>query len=149
MTDLDQILPLWRELRDAGTEYVLATVIAVDGSGYRKPGARMLIAADGRRAGTVSGGCLEGEVARKALWHTENGPVLRRYSTSAEDGEVPYGMGCGGIVHLLLERSATAADLLARLDASFEQRLPLAIATVLEGAAIGSRAFFPATNDAA
>ena len=109
----------------------------------------MLIAADGRRAGTVSGGCLEGEVARKALWHTENGPVLRRYSTSAEDGEVPYGMGCGGIVHLLLERSATAADLLARLDASFEQRLPLAIATVLEGAAIGSRAFFPATNDAA
>jgi xanthine dehydrogenase accessory factor len=147
MTDLDQILPLWRELRDAGTEYVLATVVAVDGSGYRKPGARMLIGADGRRAGTVSGGCLEGEVARKAFWHTENGPTLRRYSTTAEDGEVPFGMGCGGIVHLLLERSATAVDLLERLDASFEQRLPLAVATVLDGAAIGSRAFFPLEND--
>ena len=102
MTDLDQILPLWQELRRTGTEYVLATVVAVEGSGYRKPGARMLIAADGRRAGTISGGCLEGEVARKAFWRTENGPVVRRYSTVAEDGEVPYGMGCGGIVHLLL-----------------------------------------------
>src|SRR6266702_4720871 len=147
MTDLDQILPLWRELRDAGVEYVLATVVAVDGSGYRKPGARMLIGADGRRAGTVSGGCLEGEVARRAFWYTENGPVMRRYSTTAEDGEVPYGMGCGGVVHLLLARGATAADLLGRLDASFEQRLPLAIATMLDGATIGSRAFFTAEMD--
>ena len=86
MTDLDQILPLWRELRESGTEYVLATVVMVEGSGYRKPGARMLIAADGRRAGTISGGCLEGEVARKAFWHTKNGPIVRRYSTSPEDG---------------------------------------------------------------
>jgi xanthine dehydrogenase accessory factor len=148
VTDLDQILPLWRELHEAGKEFVLATVVEVEGSGYRKPGARMLIDADGRRAGTISGGCLEGEVARKAFWHTENGPVLRRYSTSAEDGDVPFGMGCGGVVHLLLERSATAANLLERLAASFEDRLPLAIATVLDGVAIGERAFFPAANDA-
>src|SRR5882672_7201611 len=137
MTDLDQILPLWRDLREAGKDYVLATVVEVEGSGYRKPGARMLIAADGRRAGTISGGCLEGEVARKAFWHTENGPVLRRYSTSAEDGEVPFGMGCGGVVHLLLERSSNAANVLERLASSFDARLPLAIATVLDGAAIG------------
>ena len=67
MTDLENILPLWHALGDAGTDYVLATVVEVDGPSYRKPGARMLIAADGRRAGTVSGGCLEAEVAKRAL----------------------------------------------------------------------------------
>lgn len=141
MTDLDQILPLWRDLRESGTDYVLATVVAVEGSGYRKPGARMLIAANGRRAGTISGGCLEGEVARKAFWHTENGPVVRRYSTSAEDGEVPFGMGCGGVVHLLLERSKTAHNMLEQLAACFAERGPLAITTVLEGDRTGQRVF--------
>jgi xanthine dehydrogenase accessory factor len=143
MTDLEQLLPLWQELRNTGTEYVLATVVMVEGSGYRKAGARMLIAADGRRAGTISGGCLEGEVARKAFWRTENGPVVRRYSTSAEDGEVPYGMGCGGIVHLLLERSSSADRVLERLAGSFAHRTSLAIATVLDGERIGHRRFWP------
>jgi xanthine dehydrogenase accessory factor len=146
MTDLDQILPLWQEFRKTGTEYVLATVVAVEGSGYRKPGARMLIGADGRRAGTISGGCLEGEVARKAFWRTENGPVVRRYSTIAEDGEVPYGMGCGGVVHLLLERSETAEPVMARLAGSFADRSPLAIAAVLDGKWIGRRAFWPSES---
>ena len=59
MTDLDQLLPLWRDLKASGVEYVLGTVVAVEGSGYRKPGARMLLASDGRRAGTISGGNLE------------------------------------------------------------------------------------------
>jgi xanthine dehydrogenase accessory factor len=143
MTDLDQILPLWQQVRSTGTEYVLATVVMVEGSGYRKPGARMLIAADGRRVGTISGGCLEGEVARKAFWHTQNGPVLRRYSTASEDGEVPYGMGCGGIVHLLLERSETAGPVMERLAESFEKRTPLVIATVLDRKWVGQRAFWP------
>ena len=55
MTDLEHILPLWRELEVSGEDYVLATVVAVDGPSYRKPGARMLLAPDGGRAGTVSG----------------------------------------------------------------------------------------------
>jgi xanthine dehydrogenase accessory factor len=103
----------------------------------------MLVGSDGQRAGTISGGCLEGDVARKAFWHTENGPVLRRYSTTAEDGEVPFGMGCGGVVHLLLERSATAEPLMTRLATEFAERRPLAVATVLDGPAIGQRAYFP------
>ena len=144
MTDLEQILPLWHELRASGTEYVLATVVAVEGSGYRRPGAQMLIGADGRRAGTISGGCLEGEVARKAFWHTEQGPVVRRYSTRAEDGEVPFGMGCGGVIQLLLERSRSAQSFLAHLEAGFEARAPLAVATVLEGEALGERGYAPA-----
>ena len=108
MTDLQRILPLWRKLEAERTGYVLATVVAVEGSSYRKPGALMLLAQDGRRAGTVSGGCLEAEVSRRAWWHTSNGPSLQRYSTAEEDGDRPYGSGCGGVVWLLLERRTTA-----------------------------------------
>lgn len=141
MTDLENILPLWHELETAGADYVLATVVDVEGPSYRKPGARMLIARDGRRAGTVSGGCLEAEVAKRAWWLTESGPVVGRYSTIADDGDMPYGSGCGGVVHVLLERRATAAPLLRKLEVSFHARVPLAIATVLEGSEIAKRVF--------
>jgi xanthine dehydrogenase accessory factor len=143
MTDLERILPLWHELDSAQEDYVLATVVAVEGSSYRKPGARMLLAQDGRRAGTVSGGCLEAEVARRAWWLTAEGPVVERYSTAADDGEMPYGSGCGGVVSILLERKSTAAPLLAAMETAFHARIPLAIATVLEGPRIGTRAFSP------
>jgi xanthine/CO dehydrogenase XdhC/CoxF family maturation factor len=141
MTDLEHILPLWRELDAAGVEYVLATVVAVEGSSYRKPGARMLLAADGRRAGTVSGGCLEAAVAKKAWWLTEMGPVVRPYSTLEDDGDLPYGSGCGGVVWILLERSKTAGPLMRELEAAFLARVPVAIATVLDGEEIGRRVF--------
>lgn len=141
MTDLEHILPLWSELESAGVEYVLATVVAVEGSSYRRSGARMLIAHDGRRAGTVSGGCLEREVAKRAWWLTERGPAVERYSTLEDDGDLPYGSGCGGVVYILLERRSTAIHLLHNLETAFHARTPLAIATVLEGPHIAQRAF--------
>jgi xanthine/CO dehydrogenase XdhC/CoxF family maturation factor len=141
MTDIERILPLWHDLEAASMDYVLATVVAVEGSSYRKPGACMLLAPDGRRAGTVSGGCLESEVAQRAFWLTEKGAVVQRYSSVEEDGDLPYGSGCGGVVFLLLERRATANALLFALERAFELRTPLAVATVLEGPQIGRRAF--------
>lgn len=141
MTDFEHIVPLWRELESSGADYVLATVVAVEGSSYRGPGARMLLSPDGRRAGTVSGGCLEAAVAKKAWWLTTNGPVVERYSTLDDDGDLPYGSGCGGIVYILLERRKTASPLLHALHAAFLARAPLSIATILEGAHVGERAF--------
>ena len=141
MADPECILTLWRELKAARAESVLATVIAVEGSSYRRPGAMMLLAQDGRRAGTVSGGCLEAEVARRAWWLTAKGPTVQRYSTVEEDGDRPYGSGCGGVVWLLLERASTVKPLLEALERSFKQRLPLAVATILEGERAGVRAF--------
>jgi xanthine/CO dehydrogenase XdhC/CoxF family maturation factor len=143
MTDLEPILSLWRELEAAGADYVLATVVAVEGSSYRRPGARMLLTQDGRRVGTVSGGCLEAEVASRAWWLTAQGPVVERYSTSDDDGERPYGSGCGGMVSILLERRQTAGPLLGALETAFSQRVPIAIATFLDGPRIGQRAFAP------
>jgi len=141
MTDLERILPLWRELEAAGADYVLATVVAVEGSSYRRPGACMLVAPDGRHAGTVSGGCLEAKVASRAWWLTANGLSVQRYSTVEEDGDRPFGSGCGGVVSLLLERRSTAGLLLAALSRAFDRRTPLTVATILDGERIGRRAF--------
>lgn len=141
MNEMQTLRPLWRELKKSGEEFVLATVVAVEGSGYRKAGARLLIANDGRRAGTISGGCLEAEVAKKALWHTENGPVVRSYSTRAEDGDVPFGMGCGGVVHVLLERRETAEPLLEAMERAYALRLGMAVATRVSGDRLGERSW--------
>jgi xanthine/CO dehydrogenase XdhC/CoxF family maturation factor len=128
-------------LEAAGADYVLATVVAVEGSSYRKPGALMLLTADGRRMGTVSGGCLEAQVAGRAWWLTANGPTIQRYTTTEEDGDRPYGSGCGGVVFLLLERRNTAGPLLAALEQAFDRRIGLSVTTILEGAHLGRRAF--------
>lgn len=106
MNEIEQILSAAAEARERGVEAVMATVVRVAGSTYRRPGARLLLALDGRRVGAISGGCLEKEVARKAWWLTGDGaPVVARYDTSA-DNEIAYefGLGCQGVVWALLER---------------------------------------------
>ena len=141
MNDLARILALWRNLEPAGADYVLATVVGVQGPSYRKRGALMLLTGDGRRVGTVSGGCLEAEVSSRAWWLTANGPTIQRYSTADDDGERPYGSGCGGVVFLMLERRTTADPLLAALEQAFQRRVPLAVATALEGPHLARRGF--------
>jgi len=64
---------------------VLATVVHVKGSAYRRPGARMLIMGDGSRIGTISGGCLESDVVRKAWWWTDDGASIRSFDNTNED----------------------------------------------------------------
>lgn len=103
--ELRQILKLWSAVEAAGDEAVLATVVKTQGSSYRVPGARLLLTADGRRAGSVSGGCLEEDLSRKAWWYTENGVTVQRYDTTAE-GEIAgkFGLGCNGVIFVKLER---------------------------------------------
>ena len=80
MSELRKILDLWRDARVSAEEICLATVVEVEGSSYRKPGAHMLLTRGGRRAGTISGGCLEAEVQKKAWWLTESGATVQRLS---------------------------------------------------------------------
>ncbi|HEY5382128.1 MAG TPA: XdhC family protein [Acidobacteriaceae bacterium] len=106
MRERREIVRLWHESESA----VLATLVGVEGSSYRRPGARLLIADDGRYAGAISGGCLEAELIRKARWSVRNGASVQRFSTYFDDtADIPYGLGCGGTVDVLLEPSGTAA----------------------------------------
>lgn len=120
-------------------EAVLATVVHVRGSAYRRPGARMLILPGGQRVGTISGGCLEGDVARKAWWYTAGGqPSLRIYDTSSGDDAVwEFGLGCNGVIQLLLERlsHASAQQALSFAESCRHSGLGGVIAVVIRAAA--------------
>jgi xanthine/CO dehydrogenase XdhC/CoxF family maturation factor len=121
MAELRRILELWKRASAAGEEVCVATVAAIEGSSYRRPGARMLLTASGQRAGTISGGCLEAEVAKKAWWLTERGASVQRYSSFFDDeGDMPYGLGCGGAIRVLLERGDPARQALEALRRSVE-----------------------------
>ncbi|WP_252272764.1 XdhC family protein [Pseudomonas subflava] len=150
MSDLDKLLEALDDLAAKAEDAVLATVVKVEGSAYRRPGARMLIPQFGGAVGTVSGGCLESDLAKKAWWLTEGGqPIVRTYSTGMADDEVgeeeelTFGLGCNGTVHILLERVRASGPL---LPASLLRRVrtegrPAALATVIGGAdaLIGAR----------
>jgi xanthine dehydrogenase accessory factor len=104
MPDRRRIIRQWRE----GAASVLVTLVRAEGSSYRRPGAHLLIGSDGECSGSISGGCLEAEIVRKAAWMVRSGAVVERYSTLFDDtAEIPYGLGCGGIVDLLLEPAGT------------------------------------------
>ena len=143
MRDRLQIVEAFESLCSGGHPAALATVVAVEGSSYRRPGARMLVAGDGRTWGTVSGGCLERDVARRArmLIAEPANPLLISYETDEEDfGEenarpiVDPGpsLGCGGRIEILIQRVTTADPAaLAAISATVRQRRCAALATVL------------------
>jgi xanthine/CO dehydrogenase XdhC/CoxF family maturation factor len=108
MREIRQIV----ELQRSEGRGVLMTLVQVTGSSYRRPGAHLLVAGSGAYCGSVSGGCLEAEVLRKAEWLVRDGAAVTRYSTLFDDtGEMPYGLGCGGEVDLLLEPAESAEAL--------------------------------------
>ena len=94
-----------------GQACALATLVHVDGSSYRGVGARALALPDGDTIGLISGGCLEGDLLERAGEVLADGrPRTVRYdSTAPEDALLGLGLGCNGIVDVLLER-VRAAD---------------------------------------
>ena len=80
-----------------GVKVALASVVALDGSSYRRPGVRMAVLETGEMVGAVSGGCVEKEVLRQAQSVFEsNTPKLMTY-----DGR--YRLGCEGVLYILIE----------------------------------------------
>jgi len=120
---------------------VLATVVATSGSTYRRAGARMLLTEGGWAAGSISGGCLEGDVVGSAWERTVNGPALVTYdSTSDQDIVWGFGLGCNGVVQVLMERLPAGGGFLAFLAKCSADRTPVRSATVVsEGDRLGER----------
>jgi xanthine/CO dehydrogenase XdhC/CoxF family maturation factor len=139
MNDLSRLLEALALAHTDGQDAVIATVVKVEGSAYRRPGARMVIPQLGNATGTVSGGCLESDVSKKAWWLTAAGkPVIRTYSTGEdddelEDAELSFGLGCNGTVHILFERvSAQNPSLVINLLKQVQSSArPAALATVI------------------
>ena len=140
MHERQSILNLATRARSSGEELYLATVVHVEGSSYRKPGARMLVTSGGERAGTISGGCLEAEVRRKIAWLTANGGTVERYSSSFDDdnAEVPYGLGCGGTIWILMETGPSVSALLDAMEQAWIEEGSCVVVASLVGDHIGT-----------
>lgn len=131
MSQLSALLNAIQQAQHQQDNAVMATVVEVEGSAYRRPGARMLIWSHGQPVGTISGGCLEGDACKKAQWLTRHGqPALQRYRTghadfytnpdgytdsqdadADEDEALAFGLGCNGTVSILFERLNSPAML--------------------------------------
>lgn len=103
--EIADIINAYHTATREGRSTALATVVHVEGSSYRMPGARMLVEDNGHITGAISGGCLEGDALRKALQAIQQGQnKLVTYDTLQED-DMEFGvqLGCNGIVHILFE----------------------------------------------
>ncbi|MGB5434806.1 MAG: XdhC family protein [Maribacter sp.] len=100
---------------------VLATVVDLDGSSYRRPGVRMLITGDGKSIGAVSGGCVEKEVIRQAQSVLKDGiPKMMTY-----DGR--YRLGCEGLLYILIEPFSPSDEFLNAFEIHLEIRKPFRV----------------------
>ncbi|MBT8140364.1 MAG: XdhC family protein [Gammaproteobacteria bacterium] len=129
------MLDAWYPARDS-RGWVLGVVYKTQGSAYRKPGAFMLFDDEGGQYGLLSGGCLESDLHRKAMASLASGNASTvRYDSSDED-EMTFklGLGCGGVVDILLQPVLASANYLAlgelrerlkaRMAAQYWQRIP-------------------------
>ena len=161
MNQIADILELATQAIQQNIDAVLATVVRTEGSAYRQPGAMMLICADGRSVGMISGGCLEPHIIKRAFWLTRHGASVQVYQTGDDigyhknsdsdstvvkdvsvkdedmseddflEGELNFGLGCNGRVHVLFERLATAIPLLDLIRQVRHTQQPVTIATLI------------------
>ncbi|KAF3886028.1 MULTISPECIES: XdhC family protein [Nostocales] len=137
MKELQNIIKAFKQYKQSGQRTALATVVKTSGSVYRKPGARMLLADDGYTIGAISGGCLESNVFERSqpLMFYSGEPLVVKYdTTSSEDIVWGFGLGCNGVVSVLIESlaDASASNQLEFISECFLQNQSGAIATVFD-----------------
>ncbi|PQV62927.1 Xanthine and CO dehydrogenase maturation factor, XdhC/CoxF family [Abditibacterium utsteinense] len=130
MNERDAIQNLWRDAHSRGESAVLATVCEVKGSAYRRPGARMLLCQSGQSVGVVNGGCLDGDLWIRARQVMDSGSAQCACydTTSSEDIVWGLGLGCRGVVNILIEP-------VKNLDWLRDENT---VAAVFEGASLGT-----------
>ncbi|SHI87520.1 XdhC family protein [Pseudozobellia thermophila] len=137
--ELKKIIKAYRNAKEQGKKTVLATVVALEGSSYRRPGVRMLITDDGTMIGAVSGGCVEKEIARQAQGvFASQVPKMMTY-----DGR--YRLGCEGILYILIEPFAPDEAFVRAFDGVIRDRKRFKIVSAFakeEGENAGLGSFF-------
>ena len=105
MKEIREIIKAYDAAKNAGKKSALAAVVHLNGSSYRRPGARMLVTDEGELTGAISGGCLEGDALRKAMMVlSRQKSRLVTYDTSDEDdATIGIQLGCAGVIQVLFE----------------------------------------------
>lgn len=144
MNEVQAIIEAFDEAQQKGDASALATVVSVEGSAYRHPGARMLVTKSGASTGTLSAGCLESDVIEHAQRVIEtNTAKLVEYDTTSTSDEIVWGLGlgCNGIVRVLVEPLAPQSSYLAALRRTLAAQsniAPLVVATVFHHSSLPS-----------
>ena len=135
-SSLGPLLPLFERERAAGNALAVGLLVHTAGSTYRKPGALMLIAANGDYAGLISGGCLEGDLREHAQSVIRPGePQLVTYDMRGADDLIwGLGLGCEGAMRILLFRVGPELEWhpLAHLTRALASHTPTAVGIVVE-----------------
>jgi len=101
MTDILETIRRWRA---DGQRVALATLVGVERSAPRDPGATLAVSEGGEIAGSISGGCVESELFEEARDAIATGRArLVTYGIS-DATAVEHGLTCGGTLHVFLER---------------------------------------------
>jgi len=136
MNELRAIIEAFDEANVRGERCALATVVSVEGSSYRLPGARMLVCEGGVSTGSISAGCLESDVIEHAKRVIKtNLTKLVEYDTTSTSDEIVWGLGlgCNGIVRVLVEPLAPQSSYVAALRRSFALQVDVAPIVVVSG----------------
>jgi xanthine dehydrogenase accessory factor len=134
MKEIKQITEAYRNIDFSTTRAALATVVRVEGSSYRRTGARMLVLESGEWIGGISGGCLEGDALKKArLAMLQNKATLITYDTTDDDPyQIGVGLGCNGIIDVLITPldPQNPNNAVLQLQSCIDQRTPNLVVTV-------------------
>lgn len=134
MKEIKLIIEAFERAQQQGQKTALATVVHVEGSSYRAPGARMLITEEGLLTGAISGGCLEGDALRKALMVImQDQPLLVTYYTTDEENPVlGINLGCNGTIRVLIEpvHIEDTQNPIALLKIAAQEKLPMVLVTL-------------------
>ena len=134
MSEITDVLTAIGSLSASGQRMALATIVAVRGSTYRRPGARLLVPEEGAPIGNISGGCLEGDVADMARLVMEEGRArLAGWDLTADDDAVwGLGLGCNGAIEVFIEPADRAVEAARALRTALEEERPISLVTVIE-----------------
>jgi xanthine/CO dehydrogenase XdhC/CoxF family maturation factor len=105
MKEIVEIINAFDKAQHEGKQTALVTLVHVEGSSYRRPGARMLVTESGELTGAISGGCLEGDALNKALlaMHQKKNMLVTYDTTDEDDAVLGLGLGCNGIIQVLIQ----------------------------------------------
>lgn len=130
MRDIVSTLEIWRQ---QGEQIAIATVIDTWGSAPRPVGSKMAVTLDGRVAGSVSAGCVEGVVIEEASAVIRSGlPRLLSYGVS-DQAAFDVGLACGGTIKVFVEPFTAYQGIIDLIKAKLEARELLAVVNVLDG----------------
>jgi xanthine dehydrogenase accessory factor len=138
MNEVKALVEAFDAANARGERCALATMVSVEGSSYRRPGARMLVCEGGASTGTISAGCLEGDVIEHAKLVIRTGTAkLVEYDTASTSDEMAWGLGlgCNGVVCVLVEPLAPRSLYVEALRRSCEAHAdvaPVLVATVYQ-----------------